>query len=65
MADTTRVNVFNTLSRGTELANVAVSMDANNVRSSHLGMVVLMGIAPIVVYMLVWVVLPWLAKLLG
>jgi len=56
------MSVCNTTACGTELANVAISMDANNVRSSHLGMVVVMGIAPIVAYMIVWVVLPWLAK---
>jgi len=55
------VSVFNAVSGGTELANVAASMDANNVRSSHLGMVVL-AVLPILIYMLVWLVLPWIAK---
>jgi hypothetical protein len=55
------VSVFNAVSGGTELANVAASMDANNVRSSHLGMVVL-AVVPILIYMLIWLVLPWIAK---
>lgn len=36
-------------------------MDTNNIRSGNLGMVVL-AVVPILIYMLVWVVLPWVAK---
>lgn len=37
------------------------SMDANNVRSGSLGMLV-MAVVPILIYMLVWLVLPWIVK---
>jgi hypothetical protein len=37
-------------------------MDENNVRSGNLGMFVVMAVAPILVYMLAWLVLSWLAK---
>ena len=37
-------------------------MDGNNVRSGNLGMFVVMAIVPILFYMLVWLVLPWIAK---
>jgi hypothetical protein len=36
--------------------------DNNNLRSGYLGPLVVMGTLPIVIYMLVWFVLPWLAK---
>jgi hypothetical protein len=36
-------------------------MDTNNVRSSNLGMVVL-AVVPIMIYMLVWLALPWIAR---
>jgi len=36
-------------------------MDTNKIRSGNLGMVVL-AVVPILIYMLVWVVLPWVAK---
>ena len=36
-------------------------MNANNVRSGNFGMVV-MAVVPILVYMLVWLVLPWIGK---
>jgi hypothetical protein len=37
-------------------------MDANNVRSANLGMFVILVVVPIVMYMMVWLVLPWIAK---
>jgi hypothetical protein len=37
-------------------------MDANKVRYGNLGMFVVMVAVPIVVYMLAWLVLPWIAK---
>lgn len=37
-------------------------MDANNVRSGHLGPIVVMAVVPIVIYMLVWLLLPWIGK---
>jgi hypothetical protein len=37
-------------------------MDANNVRSANLGMFVVLVVVPIVMYMMVWLVLPWIAK---
>jgi hypothetical protein len=37
-------------------------MDANNVRSANLGMLVMLVVVPIVMYMIVWLVLPWIAK---
>jgi hypothetical protein len=36
--------------------------DNNRVRSGYLGPFVVMAVVPIVVYMLVWFVLPWIAK---
>ena len=39
-------------------------MNPNNVRSGNVGMVVL-AVAPILFYMLVWVVLPWMVKAFG
>ena len=37
-------------------------MDANNVRSANLGMFVILVVVPIVMYMMVWLVLRWIAK---
>ena len=56
-----RTFVINAVAYGNELANVGDSMDTNNVRSGSLGMVV-MAVVPILVYMLVWLVLPWIGK---
>jgi hypothetical protein len=38
------------------------SMDANNARSANLGTFVILVVVPIVMYILVWLVLPWIAK---
>ena len=42
-------------------------MNANNTPRSaaNLGVFVVMGVVPIVGYMLVWFVLPWVAKVFG
>jgi hypothetical protein len=40
-------------------------MDPNNVRSGNLGVIVVMAVVPIVIYMLVWLVLPGIAKGFG
>jgi hypothetical protein len=40
-------------------------MDPNNVRSGNLGVIAVMAVVPILIYMLVWLVLPWIAKGLG
>jgi hypothetical protein len=37
-------------------------MDANNVRSANLGMFVILVVVPIVMYMMVWLILPSIAK---
>jgi hypothetical protein len=43
--------------------NVRITMDDNsNPRSAHLGVFVVMGVVPIVGYMLVWFVLPWVER---
>jgi hypothetical protein len=52
--------VINAAGYGNGRANVGV-MDTNNVRSGNLGMVVL-AVVPILIYMVVWLVLPWIAK---
>jgi hypothetical protein len=60
---TTGPCVFNAVANGSELADVRITMDNNSSpRSAHLGVFVVMGIAPIVVYLMAVLVLPWIVK---
>ena len=50
--------VFSTQSRLATRLHLVGAMDTNNVRSGNLGM----AVVPILVYMIIWLVLPWVAK---
>jgi len=67
MVNTTRVIVFIGVQVWQRACTCSAStMDENsNPTSAHLGVFVVMGVVPIVVYVTVVLVLPWLAKLFG
>jgi len=54
------------VANGNELAIVRIHMDENsNPTSANLGVFIVMGVVPIVVYVTAVLVLPWLAKVFG
>ena len=62
MADTARVNVFNVVGCGNEVAIFGIDMDENNnPTSAHLGIIV-MAIVPIAAYVIAVLVLPLILR---